>query len=201
VSDAIRYVRRHQQLYLPLTMISVVGLVAFNFNVVLPLLAKDTFHGGGGTYGLLSTVLSVGAVAGSLAVGVIGHPRRVYLLAAALAFAGCLTFAAAAPNLPMESVALLLSGFAGYVLVTMASTALQLHADPAFRGRVMALWVFVYLGTTPIGNIASGWLSAAAGPRAVLLAGAGSCVVAAVMASRVHTPPDVDAQLPAAATG
>jgi MFS family permease len=59
----------------------------------------------------------------------------------------------------------------------------------------MALWIFVYLGTTPVGNILAGWLSAAAGPRAVLLAGAASCLVAAALAARVHTPPDVDAEL------
>jgi MFS family permease len=195
VRDALRYVRPHQQLYLPLTMIALVGLVAFNFNLTLPLLAKNTFHGAGGTYGLLSTALSVGAVAGSLAVGMIGHPRRVYLLDSALAFAGCLVFAAVAPTVPIECAALLLTGVAGYVLVTMASTSLQLHADPAFRGRVMALWIFVYLGTTPVGNILAGWLSAAAGPRAVLLAGATSCLAAAALAARVHTPPDVDAEL------
>jgi MFS family permease len=176
-------------------MMAVVGLVAFNFNVTLPLLAKDTYHGGGGTYGLLSTALSVGSVAGSLAVGMLGHPRRIYLLGAALAFAGCLAAAAAAPNVATSALALLLAGVSGYVLVTTASTALQLHADPAFRGRVMALWVFVYLGTTPIGNIFSGWLSGVAGPRAVLLAGAGSCLVAAALAARVHTPPDVDDEL------
>jgi MFS family permease len=197
VGEALSYVRGHQQLYLPLAMMALVGLVAFNFNVALPLLAKDTYHDGGGTYGLLSVLLSIGSVAGSLAVGMIGHPRRRYLLGSSLAFGACLTLAAAAPNVTTGGIALLLTGFSGYLLVTMASTALQLHADPAYRGRVMALWVFVYLGTTPVGNILAGWLSAAEGPRAVLLAGAVSCLAAAGLAARVHTPPDVDAELPA----
>jgi MFS family permease len=195
VGEALRYVRGHQQLYLPLAMMALVGLVAFNFNVALPLLAKDTYHGGGGTYGLLSVLLSIGSVAGSLAVGMIGHPRRRYLLGSSLAFGACLALAAAAPNVTTGGIALLLTGFSGYLLVTMASTALQLHADPAYRGRVMALWVFVYLGTTPVGNILAGWLSATEGPRAVLLAGAVSCLAAAGLAARVHTPPDVDAEL------
>jgi hypothetical protein len=74
------------RLWLPLVMMSLVGLLAFNFPVILPVLASQTFHGNGGTYGLLSTMLSVGSVAGSLGVGFIRHPRRPYLMTAALAF-------------------------------------------------------------------------------------------------------------------
>ena len=83
VKEGLRYAAGRQQLWLPLLMMSVVGLLAFNFAVVLPVCAKDTFHGNGGTYGLLTTMLSVGAVTGSLAVGRIHHPRRQYLLFAA----------------------------------------------------------------------------------------------------------------------
>lgn len=75
ILDALRYVRQHQQLWMALLMMAGVGLLSFNFGVVLPPLARDSFHGGGGTYGLLSTMLSVGSVAGSLAVGLIHHLR------------------------------------------------------------------------------------------------------------------------------
>jgi hypothetical protein len=86
VREGLRYAAGRQQLWLPLVMMSVVGLLAFNFAVVLPVFAKDTFHGSGGTYGLLTTMLSIGAVLGSLAVGFVHHPRRQYLLFAALGF-------------------------------------------------------------------------------------------------------------------
>ena len=76
--------------------------------------------------------------------------------------------------------------------MTLCSTTLQLHSSPAYRGRVMALWVFVYLGTTPIGSVLTGWITSGAGPRVALLVGAGSCLVAAGFGARVHTPPHPD---------
>src|SRR5580700_5023084 len=195
VREGLRYAAGRQQLWLPLLMMSMVGLLAFNFAVVLPVFAKDTFHGTGGTYGLLTTMLSVGAVAGSLAVGLVHHPKRQYLLFAALGFAVTSTATAAAPNVAVACVTLLIMGAAAFCFVTLCSTALQLHSSSAYRGRIMALWVFVYLGTTPIGSIVTGWIIAAGGPRTALLVGAGSCLVAAVIAARVHTPPDPDAAL------
>ncbi|HZZ50611.1 MAG TPA: MFS transporter [Pseudonocardia sp.] len=193
VWEGLRYARTLPQLWLPLAMMSVVGLLAFNFPVILPVLARETFHGDGGTYGLLSTVLSVGSVGGSFVVSLIPHPRRVYLLSAVLAFAVCLGATALAPNLVLACVALLFTGLAGFAFVTLASTALQLHADPAYRGRIMALWVFVFLGTTPIGSVLTGWISSAASPRVALGVGAAACLLAAGMASRVHNPPHPDA--------
>ncbi|HEY2791755.1 MAG TPA: MFS transporter, partial [Micromonosporaceae bacterium] len=195
VLDGIRYARGRQQLWLPLVMMSLVGLLAFNFAVILPVFAKQTFHGSGGTYGLMSTLLSVGSVAGSLGVGLVRHPRRVYLMAAAFAFGACLAGTAVAPNLPIAYALLILTGATGFTFVTMASTTLQLHAAPAYRGRIMALWVFVYIGTTPIGSVLAGWISSSSGPRVALLIGAASCLVAAVIAARVHTPADPDTAL------
>jgi MFS family permease len=195
VRDGLRYARSRQQLWLPLVMMALVGLLAFNFSVVLPVLAKETFHGSGGTYGLLSTMLSLGSIVGSLGVGLVHHPRRPYLMAASAAFGVCLAATALAPTLPLACAALVLTGAAGFSFVTLASTTLQLHSSTAYRGRVMALWVFVYLGTTPIGSILSGWIISGAGPRLALGIGAGSCLVAAGIAARVRTPPNPDAAL------
>ncbi|WP_327140477.1 MFS transporter [Nocardia sp. NBC_01327] len=194
VLAGIRYARTRQQLWLPLTMMALVGLLAFNFAVLLPVLAEQTFHGSGGTYGLMSTMLSIGSVAGSLAVGLVRHPRRTYLVAASLAFGLSLVATAAAPNLLTACAALVITGIAAFCFVTLASTALQLHSDPAYRGRIMALWVFVYLGTTPIGSVITGWICDSAGPRAALLVGAAACLGAAAIAARVHTPPHPDAE-------
>ena len=195
VRDGFRYARSRQQLWLPLAMMALVGLLAFNFAVLLPVLAKTTFHGSGGTYGLMATTLSLGSIAGSLGVGFIHHPRRKYLVAAAFAFGVCLAGAAVAPNLALECVALVLTGAAAFSFVTLASTTLQLHSSVAYRGRIMALWIFVYIGTTPIGSILTGWITAASGPRTALLVGASSCLVAAGIALRVHTPPNPDSAL------
>jgi MFS family permease len=195
VKEGLKYAAGRQQLWLPLLMMSVIGLLAFNFSVVLPVFAKDTFHGTGGTYGLLTSMLSVGAIVGSLAVGLVHHPRRQYLLFAALGFGVTSAATAVAPNVAVACVTLLVMGAAAFCFVTLCSTTLQLHSSSAFRGRIMALWVFVYLGTTPIGSIVTGWIISAGGPRVALLVGSGACLGAAVLAAFVRTPADPDQAL------
>jgi MFS family permease len=195
VRDGLRYARSRQQLWLPLVMMALVGLLAFNFAVILPVMARKTFHGSGGTYGLMSAMLSLGSIAGSLAVGLVGHPRRPLLLATALAFAAGLAVTAAAPNVALVCAALVITGAAAFSFVTLCSTTLQLHSSTTYRGRIMALWVFVYIGTTPIGSILTGWITEVGGPRVALLVGSGACLLAAAIAARVHTPPNPDAAL------
>jgi MFS family permease len=195
VRDGLRYAAGRQQLWLPLVMMSLVGLFAFNFAVVLPVFARVAFNGGGGTYGLMSTVLSVGSVVGSLAVGLVRHPRRTYLVAATVGFGISLAGTAVSPTVPVACVALVLTGATGFAFATLASTTLQLHSAPAYRGRIVALWVFVFLGTTPIGSLLTGGISSAAGPRAALAVGAAACLVAAAIGLRVRTPPHPDAAL------
>jgi MFS family permease len=200
VRAGLRYAASRQQLWLPLVMMALVGLLAFNFPVILPVLASHTFHGNGGTYGLLSTMLSVGSVAGSLGVGFIRHPRRPYLMTAALAFGAMLAATAGAPDVAVACLTLLATGAAAFSFVTLCSTTLQLHSSPEFRGRIMALWVYVYIGTSPVGSIITGAIISAAGARAALLTGAAACLAAAAIASRVHTPPHPDAALTDLAT-
>ena len=195
VRDGLRYARGRQQLWLPLAMMALVGLLAFNFAVILPVMARKTFHGSGGTYGLMATMLSLGSIVGSLGVGLVRHPRRPLLVAAALAFGASLALTAGAPNVPLVCAALVLTGAAAFAFVTLCSTTLQLHSSTTYRGRIMALWVFVYIGTTPIGSILTGWITEAGGTRLALLVGSGACLVAAAIAARVHTPPNPDATL------
>jgi len=189
VREGLRYARTKPQLWLPLAMMGLVGLLAFNFAVVLPVLAKNDLHGGGGTYGLISAALSVGSVLGSLGVGMVPHPRRVYLAAAAVAFGVGLIATAAAGTVLLVSVALVVTGVAAFSFVTMSSTTLQLHAEPQYRGRIMALFGLVYLGTTPLGSPLTGWIISIGGSRAALLTGAAACLVAGIGAWFVRTPP------------
>jgi predicted MFS family arabinose efflux permease len=195
VREGLRYARSRQQLWLPLLMMSIVGLLGFNFAVILPVLARTTFHGAGGTYGLLSTMLSIGSVLGSLAVGRLRHPRRRYLVTASLAFGVSLALTAGAPNVALACVGLAITGISAFSFVTLASTTLQLHSSAEYRGRIMALWVFVYIGTNPIGTTLTGWITAASGPRTALLVGAAACIIAATLGARVYTPPNPDAAL------
>jgi MFS family permease len=141
---------------------------------------------------LISTVLSVGSVLGSLGVGMVPHPRRVYLASAAIAFGVGLLATAAATTVPLVSASLLLTGVAAFAFVTMSSTTLQLHAAPEYRGRIMALFSLVYLGTTPIGSPLTGWIVSTSGVRTALLVGAAACLVAGIGAAFVRTPPGAE---------
>ena len=116
------------------------------------------------------------------------------------ALGAMLAATAGAPDVAVACLTLLATGAAAFSFVTLCSTTLQLHSSPEFRGRIMALWVYVYIGTSPVGSIITGAIISAAGPRAALLTGAAACLVAAAIASRVHTPPHPDAALTDLAT-
>ncbi len=182
---ALRYVRATPALALPLAMMALVGTLGFNFQVLLPLLAKSSFGGGPQTYGLLVSAMGVGAIAGALAAGARGRVSMRILIAASAAFGGFTLLAAAAPTLWFELAALMLVGAASVTFAAGVNSSLQLSVEPAMRGRVMALYSVVFLGSTPIGAPIAGWLSEAAGPRAGLLLGALAALVAAAAAAIV----------------
>ena len=176
--DALRIVRATPALRTPLVLIAVVGTLPFNFTVVLPLLARFTLHGGASTYALLTSVMGAGAVLGALRNGARGAVSARVVAGAALGLGAAMAAVALAPSLPTVLVALVFVGASSVTFTSSLNAALQLAAEPALRGRVMALWSVVFLGSTPIGGPLVGWLSAAAGPRAGLLLGAAAALAA-----------------------
>jgi|SoiMethySBSTD1v2_1073268.scaffolds.fasta_scaffold246445_2 MFS family permease len=195
VGEGLRYARGRHQLWLPLAMMALIGLFAFNFTVVLPVFTEADLGATGGAYGLLTAALSVGSVLGSLLVGRIAHPKRIYLAVASLAFGVAMILTAMTTTVTAAVVALALTGLVAFVFVTLTSTTLQLHSAPPYRARIMALYSFFYLGTTPVGSIVMGWICQQFGGRAALGVGASACLIAAGLAFRVHTPPHPDDQL------
>ena len=179
---ALRYVARTPALAVPLAMMALVGTLSFNFQVLLPLLARFTFHGGPQTYALLVTAMGVGSVAGALVAGARGRVTPGLLVAASAAFGFFTVLAAAAPTLPLTVVALVLIGAASVTFAAGVNSSLQLAVEPLMRGRVMALYSVVFLGSTPIGAPIAGALSEAAGPRAGLLLSAAAALTAAAVA-------------------
>ncbi len=182
---ALRYVRATPALAVPLAMMALVGTLGFNFQVLLPLLAKSSFEGGPQTYGLLVSAMGIGSIAGALAAGARGRVSMRILIAASAAFGGFTLLAAAAPTLWLELAALILVGAASVTFAAGVNSSLQLAVAPAMRGRVMALYSVVFLGSTPIGAPIAGWLSEVAGPRTGLLLGASAALVAAAAAAVV----------------
>jgi MFS family permease len=179
---ALRYVRGTPELSIPLALMAVVGTLTLNFLVLLPLMARFTFHGGASSYSTLVSVMGAGAVAGAL---VAGTRTRVTpgLLVGASAWLGGLTLAlAAAPSYAFAVAALVPLGAATVTFAASINSALQLSVKPEMRGRVMALYSIVFLGSTPIGGPLVGWLAEAAGPRASLALGGIAALVAGLAA-------------------
>src|ERR687895_45303 len=166
--EGLVQVRSNPALRLPLIAMAVVGTLAFNFQVVLPLMARYAFHGGAGTYGALAAAMGAGAVVGAVTNAGRGRPSLTGLGAITLAF-GAL---AAAPTLGLALAAAVLMGAASISFAATTNSLLQLAAPPGMRGRVMALWSVVYLGSTPVGGPIVGWVSEQGGPRAGLALGA-----------------------------
>ena len=164
--SALRYVRGTPELLIPLLMMALVGTISFNFQVLLPLLADFTWNGTATTYALLTASMGVGSVAGALAAGARGRVSPGLLVVSSLAFGVSMLLAAAAPTLELQILALIPLGAASVTFAAGVNSALQIHVEPTMRGRVMALYSVVFLGSTPIGAPLVGWLAEAAGPRA-----------------------------------
>jgi MFS family permease len=152
-------------------MIAVVGALAWEFQVSLPLLAQRTFAGDAGTYGAMTAVMGVGAVVGGLLTAGRRHPGARGLAVAAVGWGVAITAAALAPTLPILYAVLFFVGYGSISFNAVAKTTLQLTAVPVMRGRVMALWALAWQGSTPIGGPIIGWIGQDFGPRWSLLAG------------------------------
>jgi MFS family permease len=171
VRDGLSYVRSTPELIIPLTMIAVVGTLAWEFPVTLPLMARNIFHGGAAAYGVMASVMGVGAVIGGLVSAARPRPRTRALCLAAIGWGIAILAASAAPSLPLELVTMLFVGYGSITFNSFAKTTLQLAATPAMRGRVMALWAVAWLGSTPIGGPIVGWIAQTAGARWSLVVG------------------------------
>jgi MFS family permease len=180
VRAAVREVLRRPELRIPLGMMVVVGTLSFNFQVLLPLLARFTWHGTASTYALLTSAMAIGSVAGALASGARGRTGPQLLTGAAALFGLAQLLAAIAPTLGWQIAALVPLGMASVTFAAGVNSSLQLAAGPALRGRVMALYSVVFLGSTPIGAPLVGWLAGAAGPRAGLVLGGTAALLAAI---------------------
>lgn len=179
---ALRYVAATPGLAVPLAMMAIVGTLSFNFQVLLPLLARFTYDGGAQTYSMMVVAMGAGSVVGALTAGARGKVSPALLIGASAAFGVSTLLAAAAPTLALSVAALVPVGAASVTLAAGINSSLQLAVEPDMRGRVMALYSIVFLGSTPIGGPLSGWLAQTAGPRAGLALGAVAALVAALLA-------------------
>jgi MFS family permease len=188
-----RYVLGQRELLVPLVMVAVIGAFAWEFQITLPLVAADTFHGQAWTYSAMLSCTGVGAIIGGLAVA-----RRVHIGSRALAWSSlgwgaAIIAAAAAPTLYIELGLLVLVGYGTISFNSLAKTSLQLAAAAPMRGRVMALWAIAWQGTTPIGGPIVGWIGQEFGARWSLVAGGVPAALVGVIALRYPWKPHLQA--------
>lgn len=188
--EGLRYVKERPDLLLPIVLIGVVGTFGFNFAVTLPLIVKETFHRGAASYGALSAAIAIGALAGSLVSARRTRiPRQRFLIGAAVVFGLLEAVAGLMPTFEALFLLLIPTGAAVLALATACNSTVQLGCSPEMRGRVMALYILVFLGGTPIGGPLVGLIVERFGPRSGLIFGGLVCSVAAlgVLAATLHS--------------
>lgn len=158
IREGLRYVWRTDGLRRPLLLMSVLFMFSFNYSVLIPLFAERTFGGDAGTLGLLLSVMGVGSLAGALVMAGRANPNERRLALSAIVVGVVTILVALAPNLDLAVAGMIPLGAASVAFFITANSTLQLTARPEMRGRVMALYGMVFLGSTPFGGPVAGWL-------------------------------------------
>lgn len=182
ITDGLRYAWHRPDLLLPIAMVTVVGAAGFNFQVTLPVLSKVVYETGAASFGLLATALATGSLAGAMAgTWRRARPSAYVVLGAATGFGVFSMLVGFSSPYWLVMLLLLPTGFFAIYFAQAANQRVQLGCEPAFRGRVMALYILVFLGTTPMGALAVGWWSERFGPEsAIWLGGLASLLTAIV---------------------
>jgi MFS family permease len=179
--EGLAYAWSTPELRTTLLLLALVGTLAFNFSVLMPLMARNAFHGDASTLGLLFSAFGLGSLGGALFTASRPHPSFRLLMGCLVLFGLLLAGSAAAPSFPLEAGLLVPMGVAAIGFQATGNSILQIHSTPTMRGRVMALYSVVFIGTTPIGAPIVGWLAQGFGPRAGLAMGAAASLVAAAV--------------------
>jgi MFS family permease len=177
--EGFRYVWSRPDIMAILWLVFLIGTFGLNFPIFISTMAVTVFHRGAGDYGILSSVMAIGSVVGALLAARRDKPRLALLFVGAAFFGVGCTVAAVMPDYVLFGLALVIIGVASQTLTTTANGAIQMTTAPALRGRVMAIYMAIFMGGTPIGAPIVGWVADAFGPRWSLGVGAASGFVAA----------------------
>lgn len=183
ILDGLKYVWQRPDLRLPVLLIGVIGMAGFNFQLTLAALAKTVFDTGAAAFGLFTTALAVGALGGALA-GTFrrGRPSVYLMLVAAIVFSAAELLVGLAPSFWLVILLLVPTGFFMVFFAQSANQRVQLGTEAAYRGRVMALYVLVFLGTTPVSAPVIGWVAEHLGAGTSIWLGGAISLIAALVA-------------------
>ena len=179
--EGFRYVWQRPDLRTALIMLALVGTFGLNFPIFISTMAVKIFHKGAGQFGLLTSIMAVGSVSGALLAARRAKPQSNLLIAGATCFGLGLLGAALMPGYWLFGLMLAIVGIAAQTFTTTANSTMQLSTEPHIRGRVMAIFLAIAVGGTPIGAPIVGWVADRFGPRWALGVGAAACLLAALI--------------------
>ncbi len=184
VREGLRYVASIPMLRTLMIVMAIVGTLQYNFQVILPVLAKETFAGDARTLGLLGAFLGLGMFSGSLANAALGHASRKVIVWAGFMLGAMTLLVAIAPTLWLAALLMVPLGMASMAFLATMNATIQLNSSDEMRGRVMALYFVLFLGSTPIGAPIVGWVAETFDPRAAFALGGLATLAAITYASR-----------------
>ncbi|HVE98981.1 MAG TPA: MFS transporter [Mycobacteriales bacterium] len=171
VREAIRFVATHHDLLLVVVLTGVVATFGFNFRITLALIGRGDADGGATTYGVLSSILAFGSLVGALAAAKVRRPRQSMLVGSAVGFGLLLMVTAAMPTRVLFALMLVPTGAAIILFTSTANATVQLGTPAALRGRVMSVYILVFVGVAAFGAPLMGWVAELSGPRGAMAVG------------------------------
>jgi MFS family permease len=177
------YVRGRSDIVVIMVVVGVVSTFGLNFQLTSALMARTEFGRGASEYGILGSVLAIGSLTGALLAARRERPRVRLVIGAAFAFGLTSGVMALMPTYPSYAVACIPVGLASLTMMTAANSTIQMSTDPAMRGRVMAIYMMVFLGATPIGSPVVGWIGEEFGARWAIGVGSISALLVATGAA------------------
>lgn len=180
--EAFRYIRSTPRAATVLLLVAVASAFAFNFNVLLPVMAKSTLHAGPGTFGLVTAFFGAGALVGALAAAALGRARMGLFLTALLGFSAGEVLLAPQRSMVAAGAVLFVVGFCFTLWTANANATLQLEAPSHLRGRVIGLYYYAFNGSGPAAGLFAGWLAAEGGTELAFAVGGAVTLAAALVA-------------------
>ncbi|MBO0827568.1 MAG: MFS transporter [Streptosporangiales bacterium] len=181
--EGLRYVKDRPDLLLPMIIVGFVGTFGLNFQITMALMAKEVFHRGAGSFGLLATAMAVGSLTGALLAARRSRPRARLFVEAAVAFGVLEIVSGLLPTYETFMAVLVPIGVFSISMATTANAYVQISSSPSMRGRVMALYALVFMGGTPIGAPIVGWAAGQFGAQWSLVIGGAVSLLATVVAT------------------
>ncbi|MFE3140755.1 MFS transporter [Streptomyces scopuliridis] len=185
--EGLRYVRGHPELIWPIVLIGFIGTFGFNFPIWLTAYAHEVYDGGAGLYAFFNILMAAGSLAGALLAARRSSSRLRLLVLAAMAFGVLEIVVSFSPWVWLFSLLLLPIGMLGLTTNISANTSVQMASDPEMRGRVMSLYMMVFVGGTPIGGPLLGWVTDTYGARVGFATGGVVSLLAAATVGLILT--------------